>query len=415
MSAIHSSGGLTERARFLRMLATRLHQYGTAAPRLESAVTAVADRIGVRCDVWSNPTGILLSFRDPARGDDVLSESTQVIRLEPGDNDLRRLSEVDHVAERVRRGELGIDEGYRLLRAMEPRGELRVRLLAALGYGLASGTVAVLLKTSWTDVGVATVIGLLIGLISLQAATHLQLRAGFEAIAALVAALAVSLISATLMPLAVNSVLISSLIVLVPGLMLTTAVNELANQHLVSGMSRFAGAGAILLKLAFGTAAGLELARVLGVPADSTRPVAVPAWAEWLALAVGSFNFALLFKAAARDVPLVMASVWLGYLTTRFAGASYGAEFGAFLAGLVVGSIANLYARLARRPGALVRVPGIILLVPGSVGFRSLFFVFEGDVARGIDTAVSLLVLLISLVAGLLFANILVTPRKTLS
>jgi uncharacterized membrane protein YjjB (DUF3815 family) len=62
-----------------------------------------------------------------------------------------------------------------------------------------------------------------------------------------------------------------------------------------------------------------------------------------------------------------------------------------------------------------VRVPGIILLVPGSVGFRSFSFVFARDVYLGLDTAFTLVALLISLVAGLLFANVLITPRRTLS
>jgi uncharacterized membrane protein YjjB (DUF3815 family) len=53
--------------------------------------------------------------------------------------------------------------------------------------------------------------------------------------------------------------------------------------------------------------------------------------------------------------------------------------------------------------------------VPGSVGFRSLFSAFEGDVSSGMATAVSMLVLLISLVAGLLFANVLLAPRRSLS
>ena len=62
-----------------------------------------------------------------------------------------------------------------------------------------------------------------------------------------------------------------------------------------------------------------------------------------------------------------------------------------------------------------MRVPGIIMLVPGSTGFRSLFLAIQGDVSQGLVTAFGLLLLLIALVAGLLFANVLVTPRRTLS
>jgi uncharacterized membrane protein YjjB (DUF3815 family) len=131
-------------------------------------------------------------------------------------------------------------------------------------------------------------------------------------------------------------------------------------------------------------------------------------------LLVGAGAFAVLFRTARRDVWLVIGSVLLGYAVTRISGARFGPEFGVFMAGLVMGGSSNLYAMLARRPGALVREPGIILLVPGSVGFRSLSAVFERDVLLGLDTAVSLIVVLISLVAGLLFGDLLVPPRRAL-
>jgi uncharacterized membrane protein YjjB (DUF3815 family) len=48
------------------------------------------------------------------------------------------------------------------------------------------------------------------------------------------------------------------------------------------------------------------------------------------------------------------------------------------------------------------------------VGFRSLNFVMERDVVLGLDTAVAVLSALIALVAGLLFGNLLVPPRRYL-
>ena len=83
-------------------------------------------------------------------------------------------------------------------------------------------------------------------------------------------------------------------------------------------------------------------------------------------------------------------------------------------AGIVVTAAGNVYGRLANRPSALIRVPGIILLVPGSLGFRSFNFVFERDVMLGLDTAFAVLAALIALVAGILFGNLLVPPRRYL-
>ena len=172
--------------------------------------------------------------------------------------------------------------------------------------------------------------------------------------------------------------------------MLTTAVNELAVQHLVAGMSRFAGASAVLLKLVFGTAAGLEIATVLGFPQQVAQAQALSEPWAWLAVAVASLNFALLFKADWRDYPLVMASAAAGFAVARLLGFNYGAEFAAFGAGLFVGVLSNVFARISNRPGAIVRVPGIIMLVPGSTGFRSLFLAIQGEVSQGLDVAFAL-------------------------
>ncbi|MDN5925122.1 MAG: threonine/serine exporter family protein, partial [Xanthomonadales bacterium] len=76
--------------------------------------------------------------------------------------------------------------------------------------------------------------------------------------------------------------------------------------------------------------------------------------------------------------------------------------------------LSNAYARLTSRPGALIREPGIILLVPGSVGYRTLASLAENDVMTGTHTAIILVTLLISLVAGLLFGDMLVAPRRSL-
>jgi uncharacterized membrane protein YjjB (DUF3815 family) len=81
---------------------------------------------------------------------------------------------------------------------------------------------------------------------------------------------------------------------------------------------------------------------------------------------------------------------------------------------MTMAALSNVYARVYRRPGALVRIPGIILLVPGSVGFLSLSQIAQRDVFLGVNSAITLLSILILLVAGLLFGDLLVPPRRAL-
>ena len=99
---------------------------------------------------------------------------------------------------------------------------------------------------------------------------------------------------------------------------------------------------------------------------------------------------------------------------TLIAGSLPAAPVGVFLGALLLGALANLYARFAHRPGAVIREPGILLLVPGSVGFRSMSFLLERDTPVGMDTALLLLTLLVSIVAGLMFGDLLVSSRRSL-
>ncbi len=85
-----------------------------------------------------------------------------------------------------------------------------------------------------------------------------------------------------------------------------------------------------------------------------------------------------------------------------------------FVGGVVLGALSNVYARFVHRPGALIREPGIILLVPGSVGFQTLSYLADRHVDTGMQTAVLLITILVALVAGLLFGDLLVSPRRAL-
>ena len=407
------------RIAFVLELARRLHQYGTSAPRLEMAVAGAAQRLGLAADVWSSPTAIIISFADLAQGEDGVAQTTQVMRLAPGEVNLQRLCEADDIADRAIAGELDLREGFRLLRALGRPDTRREKIGLIASYGLSAASIAALfLHSSWVDLLVAGVIGVIIGGISMLAASRPRLAVASDAICALVATTVTIVVSAFVVPLAIKSVVLASLIILIPGMSLTTAVREISSQHLVSGMARMGGAMSTLLKLTFGTLAATQLCGALGIAAHDFALPALPTWTDYPALLVAAIAFAILFRAARRDWPVVIVAVMAGYLATRWGGAISGslpgAPFGVFLGGFLLGAMSNIYARFARRPGAVVREPGILLLVPGSVGFRSMSFLLERDTSLGLDTGLLLLTLLVSLVAGLMFGDLLVSPRRSL-
>ena len=410
---------LNTRIAFLLELARRLHQYGTTAPRLEMAIASVAQRFGLAADVWSSPTAIIISFADLAQGDEGVAQNTQVMRLAPGDVNLARLCEADDIADQVIKGDLDLREGFQRLRALGRPDSRLTQTGVIASYGLsAASIVALFLHSSWPDLLTAALIGLIIGWITVLAGNRPRLAAASEAISALVATTIAIIVSAFLVPLAVRAVVLASLIVLIPGMALTTAVRELTSQHLVAGVARMGGAVTTMLKLTFGTVAATQICAAVGIHARNYQLPPLPGWVDYPTLLLGAFGFAILFRAARRDWPVVMAAVIIGYLSTRWggqiSGSLPGAPAGVFLGGFLLGALANIYARYAHRPGAVIREPGIILLVPGSVGFRSMSFLLDRNTSLGMDTGLLLLTLLVSLVAGLIFGELLVSPRRSL-
>lgn len=403
-----------QRIAFVCEMASRLHTYGTTAQRLEGALVALAQQLGLDCEPWSNPTGVILSFSDPTRPLGA-SDTTRVIRLAPGENDLHKLSEADRIAEAVAAGRMSIAQGHTALRRLDRAPSRRWQAMQVFASGLASAAVAGLWRLPWLDIATAGLIGLLIGLLALLINRRPKMKEASDAIAAFIAGSVAILVANFIAPLNLNTVIIASLIVLLPGMTLTNAVNELTSQHLVSGTARFAGAMATILKLTVGSLIAVTLAQLLGLYPEVRALRPQSDWVEWGALVLAAYAFAVLFRAHRRDYPWVMAAAITGYLISRFAGLAWGSPVGIFLSALVLTACGNAFARWANRPGALIRVPGIIMLVPGSASLRGLMtLVQQQDVGVGQSALLGVTNIVMALIAGLLFGNLLISARKNL-
>lgn len=399
---------------FVAELAGRLHAYGTTAQRLEATVSAIAQKLRLDCEPWSSPTGIILAFSDPERpaGE---SDTTRVIRLSPGETDFHKLVETDRIAEEVVSGRLDIAEGHAALRALDRPPTRSWRAMQIFDFGLSAAAIAALWRLPWVDVATAGFIGLLLGLLDQATRGNPRWKEAGDALSAMLAAAVAVLVAAFVVPLNLNTVIISSLVVFLPGLALTNAVNELTSQHLLSGTARFAGALTTILKLTIGAMIALTIAKLAGLELHVQAARPQPRWVEWAALVVVSYAFAVMFKTRRGDYPLVMAAAISGYLISRLVGGMWGSPVGIFAAALTMTAAGNLYARLSNRPGALVRVPGIIMLVPGSASLRGVMdLVQQQNVAAGESALLLVLGILLALIGGLVLGNILVPARQNL-
>ena len=394
-----------ERIPFILGLARALHEAGHSTYRLEEALDATSERLGLIGQYFVTPTSIFASFGSEAR------QRTYMIRTAPKPPDLGRLVRVTEVATAVLRSEVRPAEGTIRLAAVADRPPPAPLVLIA-AHGVASAAAASFLGGAGLEVGMASLAGLGTGALAAAAARLPNVGRVYELAAAFVCSFAMALLGVLVGGYSVSIATLAGLIVLIPGLTLTTAIAELAHSHLSAGTARMAAAFMTFIAIGFGVALGARVAALLVGPAQVVTPGTLPAVATWAALGASAVAFAILLRAEWRDLGWIVLAGAVAFVGTRIGSSLLGPELGVFLGALAVGLGSNLFNRRTLRPAAVTLVPGLLVLVPGSIGFRSVSALLESRVVAGIDTAFGMMLTAVSLVAGLLTAAAIYPERR---
>jgi uncharacterized membrane protein YjjP (DUF1212 family) len=393
---------------FVLELGVALHAYGTPAHRLESALAAVAERLGLQAQVFTTPTQLMIGFGAP------VDQKTTMARVQPGDVDLEKLASLDALADAVVRGEVDLEAGRARIKATVDAPPRYGSVTTVIAFGLVSAAVARFFGGSAYDMAASGAIGLCTGLLAVGLTRSAAGARVFELVAAFVAAAAAHCAQGFGLPVSASVATLAGLIVLIPGLTLTVAMTEVATRNLVAGTARLTAAVVVFLEIAFGAALGERVvAKLVGV-AESAQASSLPGWTEPVVLIVSTLAIAVLFRAHPRASLSIVVAGCSGFYGARLGAWLLGPALGACVGAFVVGVGSNAYARITDKPAMVPMTPGILLLVPGSLGFRSLSSLMQRDVVTGIDTAFTMVVVATSLVAGLLVANATVSPRRNL-
>ncbi len=394
---------------FVLELARALHMHGTPAHHLETALSTIARKLALRAEFFSTPTSIMVGFGQ------LVDQRVHLLRVDPGKPNLGHLSRLADITRDVMSGDVAPADGLRRIRALDMEPTRWPLWLQLMGYVLVSAAVAVFLRVRVGDVFVASMLGLVTGLIALYAARTEDWRNVTEPLAAFLVTTLAFIVDVLAHTDSGYLTSLAGLVIMLPGLTFTVALTELSTRHLASGTARLSGALVVFLGLGFGLALGAKLGTFLGFALqnlvgshmlDWLARAPLPLWTEWLALLIAPLAFTVLLNAEARDAGYIVLACVAAYLTSRFAGASMGEELGAFLGAFVVSAGSNVVARQFRRSSMVTVVPGLLILVPGSIGFRSVTSLLGQQVEAGVSTGFRVLIVGISLAAGLLAGTV---------
>lgn len=396
-----------DQIRFLLEAAEALHVAGTPAHRLEGALGQLSERLGVKASFFSTPTIIQVSV-GPEH-----APRTYLRRVDPGGLDLGRLSAVDRLVDDVAERRIGVREGAERLRAIMAAGSPYPEALDVLAFAATGGSASILLGGEVADGVAGLAVGTLVGLLALVAPRWPRLGSLFEPGVVLMATLASAAWAGWIDAIDPAVVTVASVIVLLPGLSLTTGFTELSTRNLVSGTARVAAALLVFLGMAVGAVLGARLSAGFPEATALSWPVR-PGWTTWPIVVVAGLSLAELLRVRLAEAPWVVVSCLLAVAGTLLGDGLVGSPLAGGVAAVCVTAGSNLVARWRDQATAVMIVPGVLLLVPGSVGFRALAALTDHRIVEGIELAVTAGLSATAIAGGVLAGNLLVPPRRAL-
>lgn len=401
-----------KRTRFIIQLGRALHSAGASSQRIEMHLANVSQMLELKGHYLFTPTGFTCAFWQ----DDEIDQQIHIERVEPGEVNLGRLWMIDSLIESIHHGEVSLESGMEQLpqlAALESRYSMWAQ---GLSWVLTASAFAALLSHNVNDVWVSLVLAVVTFLLHLIGTRQARIAALGKILAPFLAGIIAQAFASHGIVVNVPFVILSSILVFIPGLSLTVAMSEISARQLVSGSSRLVDAVMNMLLLLFGAIMGISLAVLIWPhPATSTISATLPEYKTIPVVLILSISLTIAFNIPMRKCIWGVLSCAIAYFTAKFFGAKYGVITGMFLGALSVGLYSNLFARIIRAPSSVLSTQGIILLVPGSTAYMLLNEWVAGTrVLDGIQTSSQAMMMFVSLVAGLLFANALLPPGKSL-
>ena len=397
--------------RFVIQLGLAAQRYGCTQDRLRAFLIRVTETFGYRGTFASSPSYMLFAFQHA----EDRWQRQHIEAIPPQGLDLDKLARVGDLVDALERGETSLADAPARLAAIDETPAPWGEGAGALAYAAIGAGVAAVLSGTWFDVAVATFMSLVVyGVVLWTGRRSDAAQQWLPLTTAAVSGVLAVMLRMWIPELNVVLVVLASVAVLLPGYTVSLGVHGLVNGHVLSGMANLMRGLVVLAKQVAGAWIGVGLAlAVASVPEAVPGTPLAPAWI-WFFVVLLSAGLCVAFQTGTRDFLAACAGCIVAYGGIALGSALVGSNLGNLLGTIIAVAFANLWARKTGRPTSIVLLPAIILLVSGSIGFRGLVKIAEGDVLLGTQQFVQMFVVAATISLGLLVGNSLFRPKLTL-
>jgi uncharacterized membrane protein YjjP (DUF1212 family) len=385
--------------KFIIELGKALHIYGIPSYKIQSYLTEVANKKGITGSFMDLPTWINYAFYEDEKSYNYIE------CIPPGYLNLGAFSRIAELMNKVIDSKIDDEAITNELNSIHAKTKIINHYYLTLAYAFSAGCFSLLIGTNWASFGVSLFLGALIYLLVYLTTKSKYLENIFESFSALIATVISCLLTLVFPDLNLGLTILSSIIIFIPGLAITTALEEITSKSLVSGGAKLFDAVILLFKLFFGVLLGLGLMSSLIDINLTNHASEVPKWTLFLAVPLLSITLLPIFQVRKKDMIFgVITGAFAFFITVLLSG--YGVLVSTFIGTLAIVGISRLFGRISKTPKTVFLTQGIIMLVPGSKSFMGLSSSFLNSSITGSTNLFEQVVyILMGIIGGLLFAG----------
>ena len=381
-------------------LGYELAMSGAETFRVEESINRVLTTYGVTAEVFAIPNYLIVSMHTPEG-----QSLTRMRRIGQHGNDLDSVERFSGLSRALCNRKPDPSEGLRWLEDVRQSRKSYGLWMMGFGYFLGAFGYALFFGGSLVDAICSGICGITVGLVD-KMTSNLKANSFFRTItSAYVMSLLAYILGALQIASRPDTVIIGTLMILVPGWLFTNAMRDIIYGDTNSGINRIVQVFLIAVALALGTAAAWNTIDFLVHTPVSASIVEYKLFYQCIFSFIGCIGFAILFNVHGPGIFLCSAGgiiVWAAYaVALNLTGNDITACFWGALTGSV---FSEIMARIRKFPAITYMVVSIFPLIPGAGVYYTMNHAVLGQMdlfaSKGMHTAATAGILAVGILLG---------------
>jgi uncharacterized membrane protein YjjP (DUF1212 family) len=391
----------------LLALASALHAAAMPADVTEERLRRVANALSLDAQFFTLQSFFATELR---RGE---NERVEIRRI-PFDThwDLAEVAALDELCSAVADHRLDAPAARSELARIVSKRSIYPSALVAFAWAVYGGVVAIRVGGRWIEMLAGMAIGLVAGAIHLVSGDSKLVSLEKTFLAAFFGTLVAFLLATVLPPFDYPRALFGGISLLIPAMVVTIGIHELANEELESGTVRLIYGLMCFGLLGAGVVAAFTLGGLFGVHPPHATATKLPDLAVLAFIGLGGVALVVALNGTSREAVWIVAATVIAFGTQELTRHSLGEPGAPIVVAFVLGCAAYLYARRPGHYAFTMLVPGLLQLAPGFLGTNATFRMLTVGATTSDANFFGVILLAFQLGIGILAAGLLFKLRR---